>query len=61
MFFFDDSKTVPRDPSDVGVYTFKSGRPNAPLLSGENRPSEVNSPCDANDAISGRRCVLRGS
>ena len=46
MFFFEDSSTVPCEPSDVGVYTFKSGRPNAPLLSGENRPSEVNSPSD---------------
>src|SRR5580704_3487100 len=61
MFFFEDSRTVPRDPSDVGVYTFRSGRPNAPLLSGENRPSEVNSPSDANEAINGGRSVLRGS
>ena len=43
--FFDDKITVPCEPSEVGVYIFRSGRPNAPLLSLENNPSELNLPC----------------
>jgi len=44
MVFFDDNITVPCEPSEVGVYIFRSGRPNAPLLSAENNPSELNLP-----------------
>src|ERR1700733_11971143 len=61
MFFLEESRTVPREPSEVGVYTFRSGRPNAPLLSKENRPFDVNSPSAAEDAVNGGCSVLRGS
>src|ERR1700716_2619907 len=55
IFFFAESRTVPCDPSEVGVYTFTSGLPKAPLLSGENIPSEFNSPSAAAAANSGVR------
>src|SRR6267154_3849545 len=60
IFFFAESNTVPCDPSEVGVYTFTSGRPKAPLLSGVNIPSVFSSPSAADAAKSGARSPRRG-
>src|ERR1700730_7095516 len=60
ILFLEESRTVPCEPSDVGVYTFRSGRPKAPLLSGVKRPSEVNSPSATGAAASGVRSEVLG-